>query len=93
METKGKRAVVGGIGRFDIYTLWGFLGGTSGKNPPANAVDIRDSRIESRVRSLDQGDPLGEVMATCSSILAWRIPWPEKLGKLQSMGSQRVRHN
>ena len=35
----------------------------------------------------------GEGMATNSSILAWRIPWPEKPGGLQSMGSQRVRHN
>ena len=31
-------------------------------------------------------------MATCSSILAWRIPWTEKAGRLQSIGSQRVRH-
>ena len=35
----------------------------------------------------------GEGMATNSSILAWSIPWPEKPGGLQSMGSQRVRHN
>ena len=35
----------------------------------------------------------GEGMATNSSILAWRIPWPEKPGGLQSMGLQRVRHN
>ena len=41
---------------------------------------------ETQVRSLGQGDPLETEMATCSSILAWRIPWTEKLGGLQSMG-------
>ena len=45
------------------------------------------------VRSLGQEDPLEEGMATHSSILAWRIPWTEGPGGLQSMGSQRVRHN
>jgi len=38
-------------------------------------------------------DPLEKGMATYSSILAWRIPWIEEPGGLQSMGSQRVRHN
>ena len=47
---------------------------------------------ETRVRSLDQDDPLEEGMATHSSILAWRIPWTEEPGGLQSIGSQRVRH-
>ena len=45
------------------------------------------------VRSLDQEDPLGEDMATHSSILAWEIPWTEESGRLRAMGSQRVRHN
>ena len=44
------------------------------------------------VRSLGQEDPLGKGMATHSSILAWRIPWAEKPGGLQSTGLQRVRH-
>ena len=48
---------------------------------------------ETRVRSLDQDDPLEEGMATHSSILAWRIPWTEEPGGLQSIGSQRVGHN
>ena len=48
---------------------------------------------ETRVQSLGQEDPLEEEMATCSSILAWKIPWTEELGGLQSMGSQRVRHD
>ena len=45
---------------------------------------------EMRVQSVGQEDPLEEEMATHSSILAWRIPWTEEPGKLQSMGSQRV---
>ena len=48
---------------------------------------------EMQVRSLGQEDPLEEGMATHSSILASEIPWTEELGGLQSMGSQRVRHN
>ena len=41
-----------------------------------------------QVRSLGREDPLEEEMATHSSILAWRIPWPEELGGLQSTGLQ-----
>ena len=48
---------------------------------------------EVQVQSLGQEDPLEKGMATHSSILAWRIPWTEEPGGLQSMGSQRVRHN
>ena len=48
---------------------------------------------ETRVWSLDQEDPLEKEMAIHSSILAWRIPWTEKPSRLQSMGSQRVRHD
>ena len=48
---------------------------------------------ETWVRSLGREDPLEEGMATHSSILAWRIPWTEEPDGLQSMGSQRVRHN
>ena len=50
-------------------------------------------RREAWVRSLGQEDPLEEGMATHSSILAWRIPWTDKHGGLQSMGSQRVGHD
>ena len=46
-----------------------------------------------RVRSLGREDPLEEGMATHSSILAWEIPWTEEPGGLQSVGSQRVRHD
>ena len=45
---------------------------------------------ETRVRSLGGEDPLEKEMATHSSILAWKIPWTEKPGRLQSMGLQRV---
>ena len=44
-------------------------------------------------RSLVQDDPLEEEIATHSSTLAWKIPWLEKPGSLQSMGSQRVGHD
>ena len=45
------------------------------------------------VRSLGQEDPLEKEKATHSSILAWKIPWTEEPGGLQSMGSQRVGHD
>ena len=54
------------------------------KNPPAVQ--------ETRVRFLRQEDSLEEEMATNSSILAWKIPWTEEPGGLQSIGSQRVGH-
>ena len=63
---------------------WGFLGGSTLKNLPA----MWETK-KKHVPSLDREDPLGEEMATHSSILAWKIPWTEP-GGLQSMGSQRV---
>ena len=48
---------------------------------------------ETWVRSLSWEDPLEEGMTTHSSILAWKIPWTEDPGGLQSMGSQRVGHD
>ena len=48
---------------------------------------------EMQVQSLGREDPLEEEMAAHSSILAWRIPWTEEPGGLQSVGSQRVRPN
>ena len=59
------------------------------KNLPTNAGDV----TERWVQSLSQEDPLEEEMATQSSILEWRIPWTYELGGLQSIGSQRVRHD
>ena len=48
---------------------------------------------ETRVQSLGQEDLLEKEMATHSSILAWKIPWAEEPGRLQSMGLQRVGHD
>ena len=60
----------------------GFPGGSVVKNLPAMQ--------ETWVQSLGQEDPLEEGMATNSNILAWRIPWTEEPGRLQSIASQRV---
>ena len=48
---------------------------------------------ETWVRSLSQEDPLEKEMATHASIIAWKIPWKEEPGRLQSMGLQRVGHD
>ena len=56
-------------------------------NPPASAGDTGDG-----ASVLGQEDPLEKRMATHSSVLAWRIPWTEECGGLQSMGSQNVVH-
>ena len=48
---------------------------------------------ETRVRSLGQEDPLEKEMAIHSSTIAWKFPWTEEPGRIQSMGSQRVRHD
>ena len=48
---------------------------------------------KTRVQSLDREDPLEKEMATNSSTLAWKVPWMEEPGRLQSMGSQRVGHD
>ena len=64
--------------------------------PSSSAVRIHLPMQEMQrkwVQSLGQEDPLEKEMATHSSIFAWRIPWTEEPGGLQSMGSQRVRHD
>ena len=58
------------------------------KNPPT----MQETQ-ETQVQSLGQEDPVEEGMAIHSSIFAWRIPWTKEPGGLQSMGSQRVRHD
>ena len=55
------------------------------RNPPA--------KQETQAQSLGQEDPLEEGMAAYSSVLAWRIPCTEEPGGLQSMASQRIRHD
>ena len=59
----------------------------------AQVVKNLPTMQETRVQSFGWEDPLEEGMATHSSILAWRITWTEKPGRLWSMGSQRVRHD
>ena len=56
-------------------------------------LSARKELQESQIQSLGQEDPLEEDIATHSSILAWRIPWTEEPGGLQSIGSQGVGHD
>ena len=69
--------------------IQGFPGSTSDKR---SRLPMQET-YETRVRSLGQEDLLEAGMATYSSTVAWRIPWTEEPGGLQSMGSQRVGHN
>ena len=66
---------------------------TKGDSPIAQMVKNLPAMQETQVQSLGQEDPLEKGMAVHSSILAWRIPWTEKPRRLQSVGSQRVRHD
>ena len=59
----------------------------------AQTVKCLAAMLETQVQSLGLEDPLEKEMATHSSTLAWKIPWTEEPGRLQSMGSQRVRHD
>ena len=70
-----------------MFTL-GFPGSAVVKNPPANAGDAGDTSW-----ILGREDPLEEEMATHSNILAWKIPWTEEPGWLQSMRLERAGHN
>ena len=73
------------MGFYHYVFLSCFPEDAGGENPPANAGDA----------GLIPGweDPLEEEMATHSSILAWKIPWTEEPGVVQSLELQRVRHN
>ena len=70
---------------FEDIPLWATLVAQLVKNPPA----VRENWI----RSLCWEDPLEKGMATHSNTLAYRIPWTEEPGELQSMGPQRVGHD
>ena len=59
----------------------------------AQRVKCLPAMWETVVQSLGQIDPLEKEMATHSGTLVWKIPWTEKPGRLQSMGSQRVGHD
>ena len=67
------------------FIFWASLVAQTITNPPAMQ--------EIKVRSLGQEDPLEKGMATCSSILAKRIPWAGEPGRVQSMESQTIGHN
>ena len=71
--------------RLRQYTLTLDFPGGVAKNLPAMQ--------ETPVQSLGREDPLEKEMVTHSSLLAWEIPWTEEPGGLQSVGSQRVRHD
>ena len=79
-----ERPPVEGIG-YSLQYSWVSLVAETVKNLPA--------KQETWVQSPGWEDPLEEGMATHSSILAWRIPWTEEPGGLQSMRLQRIRHN
>ena len=70
------------------YSIMGRPQWLSSKESVCNAGDMGDTDW-----ILGSGNPLEEGMATDCSILSWRIPWTEEPGRLQSMGSQRVRHD
>ena len=58
----------------------------------AQTVKCLPTMREIQVRSLGREDPLEKEMATRSSTIAWKIPWTDKPGRLQSIGSHRIRH-
>ena len=68
-----------------LHQVGGFPGGSGGKESACNTGDLGSIP--------GWEDPLEKEMATHSSILAWRIPWTEGPGGLQSMGPQRVGHD
>ena len=72
-----------------VRGAWGIIG----HSLVAQMVKWLPAVWETHVRSLGHEDPLEKEMATYSSILAWRIPWTEEAGRLQSVGSQRVGHD
>ena len=72
-----------------LFFVTGLPGGPSGKESPLPMQKTQDTQVQ----SLGQEDPWQEEMATHSSILAWRIPRTEEPGGLQSIKSQRVRHD
>ena len=73
--------------------LFGYWSAGTGASLMAQWVKNLPAVQEMRVQSLGGEDPLEKELATQSSILAWEIPWTEWPGGLQSMGSQKVRHN
>ena len=77
--------------RLGVTILFSFI--STWSSQVEKHVPAMQETQETWVRSLGWEDPLEEGMATHSSILAWRIPWTEEPGGLQSMGLQRVGHD
>ena len=79
-----------------IQKRMGFSGSDSGREPITSAGDVRDRGLIpglGRSPGGGYGNPLVAMLPILhSSILAWRIPWTQEPGRLQSIGSQRVRH-
>ena len=81
---------------YDLCDLFNFLqpsSDTTGTSLVAQTIKHLPTVRETWVRSLGQEDPLEKEKATHSSTLAGKIPWTEERSRLQSMGSQRVRHD
>ena len=78
---------------FLIFCCWSIVALQCWASLVAQRVKHLPAVQETWVRSLGQEDPLEKEMATHSSTLAWKIPWAEKPGRLQFMGSQRVGHD
>ena len=84
-QLKRSRIMVKQIYRFIRHAIWlSFPGSSVVKNTPMQ---------ETQGRSLGQEDPLEKGVATHSSIFAWILPWTVEPGGLQSLGSQRIRHD
>ena len=76
-----------------ISLVWIYKYSHFGASLVAQKVKNLPATWETQVRFLGLEDPLEKEMATHSTTLAWKIPWTEEPGRLQSMGSKRVRHN
>ena len=76
-----------------LITYINYIFTQNGASLVAQRVKRLPAMQETWVQSLGQEDPLEKEMATHSSTLAWKIPWTEKRGRQQSVGSQRVGHD
>ena len=79
------------FGNFSLFK--NLFPGWEGTSLVAQMVKCLSTMWETRVQSLVWEDPLEKEMAIHSSTIAWKIPWTEEPGKVQSMGSQRVGHD
>ena len=82
------RTGLGTVKQFRVYTPMNWLNFPGGSDGKASVYNVGDN-----IRSLGQEDPLEKEMAIHSSIIAWKTPWTEEPGRLQSMGSKRVGHD